>query len=133
MKVLRTNDFSQVATIPVGALPHGLWPSGDGTAIYVGLENGDAVTAVDMLTNKVIGTTAIGQSHLADDEYDEQTANRVVGSPERTFAEPRADRWFGAIGLPASTAQSVCWPRSDAEEMRIAFVSLLTPRHPPGN
>ena len=71
VKVLRTNDFSQVAAIPVGALPHGLWPSGDGTAIYVCLENGDAVTAIDMLTNKVIGTTAIGQ---------------------RTFAEPRADR-----------------------------------------
>ncbi len=25
-------DFSQVATIPTGALPHGLWPSGDGFA-----------------------------------------------------------------------------------------------------
>ena len=36
VKVFRTDDFSQVATIPVGALPHGLWPSGDGTRIYVG-------------------------------------------------------------------------------------------------
>lgn len=25
-----------VATIPTGALPHGLWPSGDGSRIYVG-------------------------------------------------------------------------------------------------
>jgi YVTN family beta-propeller protein len=65
VKVFRTDDFSQVATIPVGALPHGLWPSGDGTRIYVGLENGDAVTAIDTLTNKVIGTTAIGQAPQA--------------------------------------------------------------------
>src|SRR6201984_1382294 len=65
VKVFRTDDFSQVATIPVGALPHGLWPSGDGARIYVGLENGDAVTAIDTLTNKVIETTAIGQAPQA--------------------------------------------------------------------
>ena len=41
VKVFRTDDFSQVATIPVGKLPHGIWPSGDGTRIYVGLENAD--------------------------------------------------------------------------------------------
>ena len=37
VKVFRTDTFAQVATIPVGNLPHGLWPSGDGTRIYVGL------------------------------------------------------------------------------------------------
>ena len=42
VKVFRTDDFSQVATIPVGKLPHGVWPSGDGTRVYVGLENDDA-------------------------------------------------------------------------------------------
>ena len=51
VKVFRTDDFAQVATIPVGALPHGLWPSGDGTRIYVGLENADAVAAIDTATN----------------------------------------------------------------------------------
>src|ERR1700733_9952523 len=54
VKVFRTDDFSQVATIQVGRLPHGLWPSGDGTRIYVGLENGDAGAAIDTLINKVI-------------------------------------------------------------------------------
>jgi YVTN family beta-propeller protein len=34
VKVFRTDDFSQVATIPVGNLPHGAWPSGDGSRIY---------------------------------------------------------------------------------------------------
>jgi YVTN family beta-propeller protein len=37
IKVFRTDDFSQVATIPVGKLPHGIWPSGDGSRVYVGL------------------------------------------------------------------------------------------------
>ena len=61
VKVFRTNDYVQVAAIPVGALPHGLWPSGDGTRIYVGLENADAVAAIDTLTNTVIATIPIGQ------------------------------------------------------------------------
>ncbi|HEX8448350.1 MAG TPA: YncE family protein [Allosphingosinicella sp.] len=61
VKVFRTDDFSQVASIEVGALPHGLWPSGDGTRIYVGLENGDGVAAIDTLSNKVMATIPIGQ------------------------------------------------------------------------
>jgi YVTN family beta-propeller protein len=65
VKVFRTDDFSQVATIPVGALPHGIWPSGDGSRVYVGLENGDGVTAIDTLTNKVIATVPIGQAPQA--------------------------------------------------------------------
>ena len=51
-----------VATIPTGALPHGLWPSGDGTRIYVGLENGDAVAAIDTSTNTVVATIPSGQA-----------------------------------------------------------------------
>jgi hypothetical protein len=27
VKVFRTDNFEQVATIPVGDLPHGIWPS----------------------------------------------------------------------------------------------------------
>ena len=65
VKVFRTDNFEQVATIPVGNLPHGLWPSGDGSRIYVGLENADAMTAIDTLTNKVIATVPIGQAPQA--------------------------------------------------------------------
>lgn len=61
VKVFRTIDFTQVAMIPVGALPHGLWPSGDGSRVYVGLENGDAVAAIDTIANRVIATIPIGQ------------------------------------------------------------------------
>ena len=65
IQVFRTDDFSKVATIPVGKLPHGIWPSGDGTRVYVGLENEDRIAAVDTLTNKVIATSPIGQAAQA--------------------------------------------------------------------
>ena len=65
VKVFRTDNFEQVATIPVGDLPHGIWPSGDGARVYVGLENADALVAIDTLTNKVIATTPIGQAAQA--------------------------------------------------------------------
>jgi len=65
VKVFRTDDFSQVATIPVGNLPHGVWPSGDGTRIYVGLENADALAAIDTATNQVIANIPVGQAPQA--------------------------------------------------------------------
>ncbi|GLK86890.1 YncE family protein [Ancylobacter defluvii] len=65
IKVFRTDDFSQLATIPVGKLPHGIWPSGDGSRVYVGLENADALAAIDTLSNKVIATIPIGQAPQA--------------------------------------------------------------------
>ena len=65
VKVFRIDNFKQVASISVGYLPHGLWPSGDGGRMYVGLENADALAAIDTLTNKVIATIAIGQAPQA--------------------------------------------------------------------
>ena len=60
VKVFRTDDFSQVATIPVGELPHGVWPSGDGSRVYVGLENADGMAAIDTKTNRLIATSPVG-------------------------------------------------------------------------
>ena len=54
-----------VATIPVGPLPHGIWPSGDGTRVYIALENGGATQAIDTMTNKVVATIPIGQTSQA--------------------------------------------------------------------
>ncbi len=62
VKAFRTDTFEQVATIPTGALPHGLWPSGDGARLYVGLENDDAAAAIDTMENKVIATIAVGHA-----------------------------------------------------------------------
>jgi YVTN family beta-propeller protein len=65
VKVFRVSDGVQVATIAVGKLPHGVWPSGDGKRVYVGLENGDSLIAIDTTTNKVIGEVPIGQGPQA--------------------------------------------------------------------
>jgi YVTN family beta-propeller protein len=65
VKVYRTSNFQQVGTVPVGKLPHGVWPSGDGTRIYVGLENDDKLAAIDTATNTVMGTVPIGQAPQA--------------------------------------------------------------------
>jgi YVTN family beta-propeller protein len=65
VKVFRTDNFQQVATIPTGKLPHGIWPSGDGTRVYVGLENEDKVAAIDTLKNEVIATSPVGQAPQA--------------------------------------------------------------------
>jgi YVTN family beta-propeller protein len=65
VKVFRTDNFEQVATIPTGKLPHGIWPSGDGRRVYVGLENEDKVAAIDTLKNEVIATSPIGQAPQA--------------------------------------------------------------------
>ena len=61
VKVFRTDGFEQVAAVPVGALPHGLWPSGDGTRMYVGLENADTAAVIDTASNTVVATIPLGQ------------------------------------------------------------------------
>ena len=50
-----------MATIKTGDLPHGIWSSGDGGRVYVGLENGDSVQAIDTTTNECIATIPVGQ------------------------------------------------------------------------
>jgi YVTN family beta-propeller protein len=63
VKVFTTTDHpALVKTIPTGELPHGLWPSGDGSRIYVGLENANAVAVIDSLSNTVVSTIPTGQS-----------------------------------------------------------------------
>jgi len=66
VKVFRRDHGPKlIATIPTGDLPHGVWGSDDGTRVYVGLENQDAVVAIDALANKIIATIPIGQQPQA--------------------------------------------------------------------
>jgi YVTN family beta-propeller protein len=65
VQVFRTDTFERIATIPTGPLPHGIWPSGDGTRMYVGIENGDAVSAIDTKLQKVVATIPTGQAAQA--------------------------------------------------------------------
>jgi YVTN family beta-propeller protein len=98
VKVFRTDDFSQVATTAVGKLPHGIWPSGDGSRVYVGLENADALTAIDTLTNAVVATVAIGQAPQAIN----YVANAVPEGDGRTNLQP--------LGLAGKTAHLTLAP-----------------------
>lgn len=66
VKVFRRGSTPQiVATIPVGNLPHGIWPSGDGSRLYVALENGVEAAVIDTLANRVIANVPIGQTTQA--------------------------------------------------------------------
>ncbi|PZF72697.1 YncE family protein [Taibaiella soli] len=59
------DNFRQMDTVNIGALPHGLWPSPDGKQLYVGLEFGDQVQHIDLQTMKIKATIQIGQSPQA--------------------------------------------------------------------
>src|SRR6201991_1811979 len=91
VKAFRTDTFEQVATIAVGDLPHGIWPSGDGARVYVGIENGDAVTAIDTATNRVVATIPNGQA-----------AQALVYVPEAAPAAAAGTESLQPLGLAGS-------------------------------
>ncbi len=65
VQVFRTDTFEKIATISTGPLPHGIWPSGDGTQMYVGIENGDAVSSIDTKLQQIVATIPAGQAAQA--------------------------------------------------------------------
>jgi YVTN family beta-propeller protein len=91
VKVLRVADYSTVATIPVGAMPHGVWPSSDGSRVYVGLENDDKLAVIDTATNKVIATIPIGQ------------APQALAFVSGAAASPDADAKLAQLGIAGNT------------------------------
>ena len=103
VKVFRTDDFEQVAAVPVGNLPHGVWPSGDGTRVYVGLENADALAAIDTLTNKVIATIPIGQ------------APQAVGYVSNAVPEGDGTRGLQPLGIAGQAAHLSLGPVTGAK------------------
>jgi YVTN family beta-propeller protein len=112
VKVFRTDDFSQVATIPVGNLPHGVWPSGDGSRIYVGLENDDALAAIDTATNTVIANIPIGQApqaiayvpNAAPDPDDRQNLQALGVAGQAAHLVLRARGGSGQAQAPTSVS-----------------------------
>jgi YVTN family beta-propeller protein len=104
IKVFRTDDFSQVATIPVGNLPHGVWPSGDGTRIYVGLENDDALAAIDTATNTVIANIPIGQ------------APQAIAYVPNAAPDPDDHQNLQALGVAGQAAHLTLGPKGGAKD-----------------
>jgi len=129
VQVYRTDDFSKVATIPVGKLPHGIWPSGDGTRVYVGLENEDQITAIDTLTNKVIATSPIGQAPQAivyvpnaipaAMEHDNSAMTMMPVAPEQAGAQN-----LQPLGIAGQSTQLWLAPPGQKAEKAPTSVSL---------
>ncbi len=112
VKVFRTTDFAQVATVPVGTLPHGVWPSGDGSRIYVGLENDDRLAVIDTATNRVTTTVPIGQAPQAI----AYVPNAVPDGPGTANLQP--------LGKAGNATHLVLAPRGDAH-VRPTSVTLF--------
>jgi YVTN family beta-propeller protein len=113
VKVFRTDDFSQVATVPVGKLPHGVWPSGDGTRIYVGLENNDALAAIDTATNTVIATIPIGQ------------APQAIAYVPGAAPNPDDRQNLQSLGVAGQVAQLALAPKANQNHKPSTSVSLF--------
>jgi len=107
VKVYTTTDTPQlVATIPVGELPHGLWPSGDGTRIYIALENGTGLQVIDTLSNQVIATLPGGQAAQALVYVPNAvpTGNGLSNLLPLGSSGESVHLFMGSPGSPASTA-----------------------------
>lgn len=110
VKIYRRNGTvpELVATIPVGSLPHGIWPSGDGSRVYVALENEAMAAAIDTVSNKVIATIPTGQ-----------TTQALVYVPEAVMEGPGTANLM-PLGRAANTARlhltaaSNTWPKAQA-------------------
>lgn len=112
VQVYRTTDFSKVATIPVGQLPHGVWPSGDGSRVYVGLENGDRMAVIDTRTNRLLQEIPIGQ------------APQAVVYVTRAVDDPDAAPNLEPLGVAASVVHLELKPAQGEERTRTT-VSLF--------
>jgi YVTN family beta-propeller protein len=132
VQVFRRVDFSKVATIPVGDLPHGIWPSGDGTRIYVGLENADRMTAIDTLTNTVITTIPIGQAAqaIAYVPGAVPTGDGRQGLQPLGLAGEAAHVMLGPVDAPSIKATSVSLFDQGLVQIVQAAVTGLKPKSP---
>lgn len=134
VKVFRTDTFAQVATIAVGDMPHGVWPSGDGSRIYVGLENSDTMTAIDTMTNKIVAVIPIGQAPQAI----AYVPNAVSSGDSAQNLEPlgRAGqathlvlKAVGAANGGATLSNVVLYDQGVVQVLQ-ATVTNLQPKHP---
>lgn len=129
VQVYRTDNFEKVRTIPVGHLPHGVWPSGDGRRIFVGLENDDALAIIDTATNEIIKNVPIGQAPQAI----AYVANAVPSGDGLQNLQPLGPSGestkliLGADGRPLTT---VALFDQGLTQILQASVTGLTPKHP---
>ncbi len=130
VQVFRTADFARLATIPVGNLPHGLWSSGDGTRLYVGLENEDALAVIDSERQRVVARIPVGQAPQAV-VYVPGAAHGGGGHDGLSplgLAGQVATLSLGSPGPRASPATSVALFDQGLVQVLQASVTGLTPK-----
>jgi YVTN family beta-propeller protein len=129
IQVFRTDNFDKVATIHVGRLPHGVWPSGDGKRLFVGLENDDALAIIDTATNSVVGNVSIGQAPQAIGYVPNAVPadDRLANLQPLTAAQGKTNLTLGAGGKILTTV--TLFDQGLAQILQAA-VTGLQPRHP---
>jgi YVTN family beta-propeller protein len=131
VKVFRTTDFAVIATIPVGKLPHGVWPSADGTRVFVGLENDDALAVIDTATNKIFAQVFYRSGAASDRVRPERSATR------QRHCKTRAARLSRNVtrvvltrsGMKAAVTSVSLFDKGLVQILQ-ASVSALQPKHP---
>jgi YVTN family beta-propeller protein len=134
VKVYSTGQKPElIATIPTGELPHGIWPSGDGTHIYVALENGTGINVINTLTNEVEARIPGGQSSQAL----VYVPNAVPTGDGLDHLEPLAEAGLAAhlfMGTPGTLAReaptSVTLNNQGLIDLLQAAVTGLKPKTP---
>jgi len=130
VKVFETGTFEQVAVIPTGVLPHGIWPSGDGTRVYVGLENADAVAAIDTLQNRVIATIPIGQAPQGVAYVPDAVPNGDGMQGLQRLGVAASSVRLTLVGQDGKPATQVSLFDQGAVQVLQAAVTGLTPKQP---
>lgn len=133
IKVFRTDTFEQTAEIPVGKLPHGLWPSGDGSRIYVGLENADVIAAIDTTNHRVIAEIPVGQAPQAVVYVPNAVpaGDGTAGLMPLGLAAQAVHLTLDTVGsLPGSLSTSVSLFDQGLTQVLQAAVAGLEPRKP---
>ena len=137
VRVFDTRDAHEVTTIPVGSLPHGIWPSGDGTRMYVGLENADQLIAIDTEKQAVVASVPIGQAAQAvvyvpgavpdgDGRANLQPLGKAGEVAHLTLAAPG----HAHDGSPTSLKSSVSLFEQGLQQVVQAAVTGLSPKSP---
>jgi YVTN family beta-propeller protein len=132
IQVFRTRDFAKVATIPVGKLPHGIWPSGDGSRVYVGLENDDRLAVIDTMTNKLIATVPVGQAPQALAYVPDAvpSGDGMEGLQPLGVAGEAAHFVLTSVTGPGGTPSSVSFFDQGLVQVLQASVTGLAPKRP---
>ena len=129
VQVFRTDNFEKIATIPVGRLPHGVWPSGDGKRIFVGLENDDALAIIDTGTKEVIGNVQIGQAPQAIG-YVANAVTRGAGTENLQQLGVGGEAAKLTLGAQDKSLTTVTLFDQGLTQILQAAVTGLLPKHP---